>query len=59
MGMFTIQRPTVRRLRLVVQIEGRHDVKHSRAKLARIQKELMGLIRRHKLAAARRRRSGK
>jgi hypothetical protein len=56
MGVFSLQRPTARRLRLVVQIDPkRHDVKQSRQKLARIEKALRVLIRLHKLAAKKRR----
>jgi hypothetical protein len=56
MGAFTIQRPTARSIRFVVQIDREHSSTDSRRKLAGIQKELRSLIRKYKLHVARRRR---
>jgi hypothetical protein len=53
MGAFTIQRPTARSIRFVVEIDREHKPEHSRTKLAGIYRELRNLIKKHGLHVAR------
>ena len=54
MGSFTFQRPTARRLQLVVRIQPKH-IKDAKTKLRLIERELRRIARAYKQAAAKRR----
>jgi hypothetical protein len=55
MGSFTFQRPTARRLQLVVRIQPKHSIKDAKTKLRLIERELRRIARAYKQAAAKRR----
>ncbi len=55
MGVFSIKKPTARRLRLDVQIQPKHTIKDAKTKLRLIERELRRIVRRYKQAAAKRR----
>jgi hypothetical protein len=55
MVVFSIKKPTARRLRLDVQIQPKHTIKDAKTKLRLIEKELRRIARRYKQAAAKRR----
>lgn len=55
MGVFSIQKPTARRLVLAVRIQPKHTIKDAKTKLRLIEKELRRIARRYKQAAAKRR----
>jgi hypothetical protein len=55
MGIFTLKRPTARRLQLVVRILNEHSPQDARKKLARIERELKKIVKSFRQAAAKRR----
>ena len=55
MGVFSIQKPTKRSIRLTARIQAEHSLADARKKLRRIERELKRIVRSYKKTAAKRR----